>query len=258
MADCEYCGESFDDEDVYLDHLADAHDGELGAIDRRRVKKHAGGDDDGDLPVGPIIIGVVVVLAIGVAAYATQLSGGGDSGVDSEDLIGTADAQPLSPVEANGTEASSLADSGDSDQLADVEQFPDRGANHVAQGSAIDYERVPPLSGTHYGSTVSAGFYEATPLLGSLVHTLEHGAVIIYYDPDAISPEARESLREFASVHTGTWQSVVVAPNPSDDPRAPYVVTAWQHELTMDSYDAETVHAFLSEYLGRGPENPVR
>jgi len=239
MADCEYCGESFDGEDAYLDHLADAHDSELGAIDRRRVKEHTGGD--GDLPVGPIIIGVVIVLAIGLAAYATQLSGGGGEA-----------------VEADGIEAASLDSAGDSELLADVEQFPNRGNDHVQQGTDIDYERVPPLSGTHYGSTVEAGFYEETPALGSLVHTLEHGAVVVYYDPDEISPEARESLREFASVHTGTWQSVVAVPNPNDDPRAPYVVTAWQHELTMDSYDAETVHAFLSEYLGRGPENPVR
>jgi hypothetical protein len=241
MAECEYCGESFDGEDAYLDHLAAAHDGELGAIDRRRVKKHTGGDASNSLPVGPIIIGVIVVFAIGLTAYVTQLGGGEGAG-----------------VEADGIEASSLANSGDSDRLADVQQFPNRGTTHVQQGSSIDYERVPPLSGTHYASTTDAGFYEETPALGSLVHTLEHGAVIVYYDADSISPEARESLREFASAHTGTWQSVVVAPNPNDDPKAPYVVTAWQHELTMDSYDAETVHAFLSEYLGRGPENPVR
>ncbi|MDT3433804.1 DUF3105 domain-containing protein [Haloarcula sp. 1CSR25-25] len=241
MVDCEYCAESFDGDDAYLDHLADAHDGELGAIDRRRVEDHTGGEDSDSLPVGAIVIGVVIVLAIGLVAYATQLSGGGGES-----------------VEADGIEASSLDSSGASDLLADVEQFPNRGNDHVQEGAEIDYERIPPLSGTHYGSTTDAGFYEETPALGSLVHTLEHGAVVVYYDPEEISPEARQSLREFSSVHTGTWRSVVVAPNPNDDPRAPYVLTAWQHELTMDSYDAETVHAFLSEYLGRGPENPVR
>ena len=256
MVDCEYCAESFDGDDAYLDHLADAHDGELGAIDRRRVDEHTGGKDDGALPIGPIVIGIVVVFAIGLTVYVTQLSGG--DGRNDADLAGTAGAQPLSAVEASGVEASPLDGSGDSDRLAGVEQFPDRGTDHVEEGSAIDYQRVPPLSGTHYASTVDAGFYEATPLLGSLVHTLEHGAVVVYYDPDAISPEARTSLREFSSTHTGTWRSVVAVPNPNDDPRAAYVVTAWQHELPMDSYDAETVHAFLSEYLGRGPENPVR
>jgi hypothetical protein len=49
-----------------------------------------------------------------------------------------------------------------------------------------------------------------------------------------------------------------VVPNPADDPRAAYVLTAWRHRLTMDSYDEATVRAFLAEYLGRGPENPVR
>ncbi|NLV05154.1 DUF3105 domain-containing protein [Haloarcula rubripromontorii] len=256
MVDCEYCSESFDGEDAYLTHLDDAHDGELGAIDRRRVEAQAGGEDGTALPVGPIVIGVVVVFAIGLTVYVTQLSGG--DGGRGADLVGTAGAQPLSAVEASGIEASPLDEAGDSDRLAGVEQFPDRGANHVEEGSAIDYQRVPPLSGTHYTSTVDAGFYEATPLLGSLVHTLEHGAVIVYYDPDEISPEARASLRELSSTHTGTWRSVVAVPNPSDDPRAPYVVTAWRHELLLDSYDAETAHAFLSEYLGRGPENPVR
>jgi hypothetical protein len=256
MVDCEYCEESFDGDDAYLDHLADTHDGELGAIDRRRVEEHTGGKDDGTLPIGPIVIGIVVVFAIGLTAYVTQLSG--DSGGGDADLVGTAGVQPLSAVEATGVEASSLDGTGDSDRLAGVERFQDRGNDHVEDGSAIDYQRVPPLSGTHYPSTVGAGFYEATPLLGSLVHTLEHGAVVIYYDPDEISPEAKQSLREFSSVHTGTWQSVVAVPNPNDDPRATYVVTAWRHELTVDSYDAETVHAFLSEYLGRGPENPVR
>ncbi|MFB6222062.1 MAG: DUF3105 domain-containing protein [Haloarcula sp.] len=253
MVNCEYCEETFDDEDAYLDHLTEAHDGELGTIDRRRVDSRNGSGDDGGLPLGPVVIGVIVVLALGLVVYMTQLNGGSNA-----DHVGTEGSQPLPAVEADGVEASSLDDSGDSDRLADVEKFPDRGNNHVERGTAIDYQRVPPLSGAHYSSTVSPGFYEATPLLGDLVHTLEHGAVIIYYDPDAISPEARRSLREFSSVHTGTWQSVVAVPNPNDDPRATYIVTAWRHELTMDSYDAETVHAFLSEYLGRGPENPVR
>ena len=41
MPDCDYCEESFADEDAYLDHLADVHEGELGAIDRRRVADRA-------------------------------------------------------------------------------------------------------------------------------------------------------------------------------------------------------------------------
>ncbi|WP_276273666.1 DUF3105 domain-containing protein [Haloarcula litorea] len=239
MVDCDYCGASFDGEDAYLDHLAADHEGELGAIDRRRVENRTADEGGDGIALGPVVIGVVVALGLGLTAFVV-LGGGGDG------------------PSVDGIEGAPLNESGDADRLSAVERFPSQGTDHVAAGTEIDYARVPPLSGTHYGGTVDAGFYETTPALGDLVHTLEHGAVVVYYDPAATTDAANESLREFAAANTGTWRSVVVAPNPNADPAADYVLTAWRHRLYMDGYDARTVHAFLSEFLGRGPENPVR
>lgn len=74
MPDCAYCGESFADEGALLKHMGDAHEGELGAIDRRRV---AGVDGDGGgLPTGPIVLGGVILVAIGVIVYVTVFLGG--------------------------------------------------------------------------------------------------------------------------------------------------------------------------------------
>lgn len=238
MVDCDYCSGSFDDEDSYLEHLAAEHQGELGSIDQRRVAQRTD-EESGSFPLGPVVIGGIVLVTVVLLVYVTQLSGGGGAAAD-------------------GVEGQQLSQSGDPALLADVESFPNQGNEHVDSVSQSTYDQFPPLSGPHYGGTVSAGFYEEEQSLGDLVHTLEHGAVIVYYDPAALSDNATESLREFSSVHTGAWRSVVVVPNPSDDPEAAYVLTAWQHRLYMDDYDAETVHAFLSEYLGRGPENSVR
>jgi len=236
MTECDYCGAEVDEED-YTDHLQSEHADELGAIDRRRVEA-ARGDSGGGLPGDRALYLLPVVgIAVVVVGFVLLSGGGGNDG---------------------GTAAGALPDSGDTALLQDVEQFPSEGANHVPQGTDIDYERVPPLSGPHYGTTAQAGFYEEAPSFGALVHSLEHGAVVVYYDPAAIDASARESLQAFASAHTGTWKSVIVVPNPADDPRAAYVLTAWRHRLTMDSYDEATVRAFLAEYLGRGPENPVR
>lgn len=243
MPDCDYCGDAFDDEEAYLHHLRDAHEGELGAIDRRRVADLDGGD--GGLSSQALMVvgaGAFVVAAVVYVVFFMGSGGGGGGG-------GTADG----PIEAQ-----SLPQQGDDAVIQRVETFPSQGRDHVPAGTQIDYARVPPLSGTHYGSAASAGFYEETPPLGALVHTLEHGAVIIYYDPSALTPEARASLEAWSSNFTGTWSSIVVAPNPNDDPRAPYVLTAWTHRLTMDEYDPEVVRAFAAEYLGRGPENQVR
>ena len=244
MVECDYCGESFDDEDAYLDHLAASHEGELGAIDQRRVDSR--GSDDGDgIPLGMVIVGVVVVLALGLAVYVTQLFGGGGADPD-------------------GIEAAALNSTGDAQLLSNVSQFPSEGRQHVQPGSDITYNQTPPLSGTHYAEWSGGGFYAEEQAYGNLVHSLEHGAVVVYYDDGALEQSAgddetaEESLREFIQTHDGQWRHIIVVPNPESDPQAELDVTAWRHRLYMDSYDDRTMHAFLSEYLGRGPENPVR
>ena len=238
MVDCDYCGASFDGEDAYLDHLASSHDGELGAIDQRRVDSRKR-DEEGGISLS-VVVGVVgIVVALGAVVYVTQLSGGGG-------------------VSPDGIEAAALNSTGDSQRLSGVERFPNEGTQHVASGQSVDYPQSPPLSGPHYNTPTEGGFYTETQPAGNIVHGLEHGAVVIYYDPAALDNGSETSLREFAATHTGTWRSVIVVPNPDENPEADYVLTAWRHRMYMDSYDARTVHAFLSEFLGRGPENPVR
>ena len=241
MVECDYCGDVFDSEEAYLDHLGTVHGGELGAIERRRVEAARGGDDG--IPTTGLLVGGVGLVVVVVVIWMLFFGGGGD---------------PVPGAEPTGLESEPLPERGDEQWISQVDSFPSEGSNHVDQGTQIDYKRIPPLSGPHYGSTVSAGFYEETQPFGSLVHTLEHGAVIIYYDPAALTPEAEASLRAWARNNQGTWRSVVVVPNPKKNPEHPYVLTAWRHRLTLDSYSAEAVQAFAAEYLGRGPENPVR
>lgn len=240
MPDCDYCSVSFDDEDAYYEHLADEHAGELGAIDQRRVEQHTGGGDDGDVPTGPLILFGVIGLALAVVVYVILFMGGSGGGEG-----------------ANG-DAASLPDQGDQAVISQVATEPSTGNAHVSSGTDINYDRIPPTSGTHYTATVQVGFYEQTQPLGSLVHSLEHGAVVVYYDPGQLSPAAESSLQSYTDSYTGTWASFIAVPNPNDDPESAYVLTAWEKRLTMEQYDNSTVQAFTAEYLGRGPENPVR
>lgn len=82
MVECRYCGDTFDEEDAYLDHLAAEHDGELSAIDQRRVADRKA--DTRSLPVSPTGIGVAIGIAIfaGVVIWGlTALSGGNQGDV---------------------------------------------------------------------------------------------------------------------------------------------------------------------------------
>lgn len=79
MPECSYCGEGFDDEDALLAHLRDEHDGELGAIDRRRVAA-LDGEGGWELPTGPAILAGVILISLAVVVYVTVFLGGGGGG----------------------------------------------------------------------------------------------------------------------------------------------------------------------------------
>lgn len=251
MPDCDYCDAEFDDEEAYLRHLGDEHEGELKRIDQRRVEE-ARQASSSSSSTSTLALGAIAVLAVvGVGAF---LLGGGLGG-DTTTTPGPDGSTPSGPVESWA-----LYDSGNQTYLQGVQTYEYTNAQHVNRGTDLNYRTMPPTGGPHYGGTVDAspGFYEQTQNLGDTIHNLEHGHVVIYYDPGVVSGETKRSLREFAQAHTSGWAAVVVMPNPNDDPQSPVVLTAWGKMLRMDDYDPRVVHAFLSEYLGRGPENPVR
>jgi len=74
MPECDYCGASLGDEDAYLSHLAGEHEGELSAIDQRRVADH---DDDGGFPVCPVVLVGLLGLAGGLVIWVTFFMGVG-------------------------------------------------------------------------------------------------------------------------------------------------------------------------------------
>jgi hypothetical protein len=73
MPECDYCGASHDSEEAHLQHLESEHYDEVGPIDKRRVDDVRGG---GDIPVGPIAVGVVLLAAAGVVGYVVFIAGG--------------------------------------------------------------------------------------------------------------------------------------------------------------------------------------
>jgi len=86
MPECSYCDGSFDDEEDLLRHMGDAHEGELGTIDRRRVADLEG--DDGGLPTGPLILAGVILFSALVVVYVLFFVGGGGGGVEAAEEPG--------------------------------------------------------------------------------------------------------------------------------------------------------------------------
>lgn len=65
---------------------------------------------------------------------------------------------------------------------AGTETLPDEGRWHMEPGEHWEYRSTPPTSGPHDPKWIKAGFYGTSQTPEKLVHSLEHGDVVIYYD----------------------------------------------------------------------------
>ena len=133
-----------------------------------------------------------------------------------------------------------------------IETFADEGNTHVPVGTVITYNTDPPTSGNHYPDPQEGGFYTKVIDPGFLVHTMEHGGIIIYYDKAFVAAGDLDKLKKLAEDHKGDFSTICVVPR--TDPTYPIILTAWTHRLRLSQYDQTRIDGFVTLYLGQGPE----
>ncbi len=135
--------------------------------------------------------------------------------------------------------------------------------SHYPEGEALPiHNSNPPTSGPHYASTYQVGFYDEARAAtlpqrheGYLVHNLEHGYVIFWYNCEAL-PEGG-SCDELKQQIQGVMDEadnfkVIGFPWPAID--KPVVMTSWGRILEFDSFDPETALAFVRHNRNKAPE----
>ena len=201
-------------------------------------------------------IGGAAAIAIAAVVLIAVLAGGGDAG-------GTQGGGDVFPEGGEVSEQTEL-DLDAAVQAAGC-QLEDTRATGVASHTTsldenVDYKDNPPTHGRHYEIPAEDGLYQEPPPDEALVHTLEHGRVIVWVKP-SLPETAREAVR--ALFDEDDYQMVVV-------PRRnmPYAVaaTAWNGDpdpggtgrtLGCDEWNERVVDAirtFRDEHRSNGPE----
>jgi hypothetical protein len=127
---------------------------------------------------------------------------------------------------------------GEGARIEGVETF-DLGNDHV--DGAVDYEQTPPAGGPHNRVWLNCGVYEEPQQNENAVHSLEHGAVWVTYDPEQIGEDDVETLEGYLPT---TY--AILSPYPGMD--APIAVSAWNAQLTVESADDARIADFFEEY----------
>jgi hypothetical protein len=125
------------------------------------------------------------------------------------------------------------------DQIAGLQTYDYQAGQHVV--TTVDYAESPPVGGEHdyEWADCTGTVYDVDIRRENAVHSLEHGAVWITYDPDTISDGDLSTLTDLVDGQAGLMLS------PYAGLSSPISLQSWGHQLFLDSASDERVQQYV-------------
>jgi hypothetical protein len=152
-----------------------------------------------------------------------------------EDPHPTIAAQPTALINNSGVEG--------------VLTYPDRVEYHThVKVVAEPVGDLPPVFGEHFAAWQNCGIYDQPVVLGSALHSMEHGAVWLTYRSDL----PKDQITELQNLVRGHGYVLM---SPYTVQKNDVVLTAWGVQLVIESLPDARIEKFI-KYLEEGPQNP--
>lgn len=123
------------------------------------------------------------------------------------------------------------------------------------------YSTDPPTSGPHYGSQLDAGFYDESDVeqigpypAGYMVHSLEHGYVIFWYNCSLLNERLCDELKADIQNVMDDANNFKVIAFPWETIDVPLVMTSWGRIQEFEDFDAALVSQFVTSNRNKSPE----
>jgi hypothetical protein len=142
-----------------------------------------------------------------------------------------------------------------------VEAHPPTAWDHLTPCDPVSYDTNPPSGGSHYFVWAAFQNYDFAVPQGFLVHSLEHGAVIYWYNcPEGCSAEVAQAEAFIAALPSdplcagnGSERRVILVPSPDLSTR--WAASTWGYTLTADCFDSTAMRSFYDAHYGQGRED---
>ncbi len=223
MPECDYCAESFADEDAYLRHLADTHEGELSRIDQRRVDDTlASGSDDGmsaNAKVGLAGLSVILLLAAAVTGYLVATGGNvsdppneNDSGIEQPTQVGSVHEHGQITITIDGESLDLLS----SEFRLAADAFHTEGTKQVSGDAYLWHKHAQDVTLRYALDTFGIEVNDAGTELtydGTTYNANDPGTTVeITVDGESVAPGGFElnSVTDEAAAIRGEGQNIVV------------------------------------------------
>jgi len=130
---------------------------------------------------------------------------------------------------------------------ANLQTLTDEGRDHLTAGETPTYHTNPPTSGTHNPVPLPAGVYDANADVTQLVHSLEHGYIIMYYND-----LPQDQINQLVNLQRSDPYKMIVAPYTNMSSRVALV--AWDHMQLCDGVNEQAIRSFTAQFRNQGPE----
>jgi hypothetical protein len=148
---------------------------------------------------------------------------------------------------------------------------PDDGGTHITDGgscrdnpascglTADPYSSLPATSGPHWGTPDNWGVYTTPQNESQVIHNLEHGGIVIWYDSAAVDAAGVQALtdyvdRQVASGVSGRFKFILSPWGGTEPLPAPIVATAWRYLLPLQTADTNAIGEFARARYQKSPE----
>ncbi len=133
-----------------------------------------------------------------------------------------------------------------STNIEGIQTFTGLSRDHV--DTPVTYAQIPPVGGAHNPAPQKCDVYTEPVPNERAVHSLEHGAVWITYQPDLAADQV-DQLRNLVRGQS----YLLLSPYPGLP--SPVVANAWGIQLKLDSASDPRLPQFIKEYK-QGPQTP--
>jgi len=196
-----------------------------------------------------VVSGLALLAGCARAPLWALDASGGTHDASAPDASGGARDAPVETIPVDGAECTTT-----------VQQHTDEGAVHISCTSPTDYLTDPPSSGNHYNCWAAYQTYAAPIPWGNLVHSLEHGAMVIVYNcPEGCADDVAniQSFIDGLPLDKDCAPSlgrnrIILMPDPMLDVR--FAASAWTWTLRADCFDPGAFRQFFNDHYDHGRE----
>jgi hypothetical protein len=133
------------------------------------------------------------------------------------------------------------------------EEIPNQGSVHITLGQEHPaYNSNPPTSGWHSGTGTAGSGIKDQPVPDELVlHSMEHGAAVIWYKDDL--PE--RDVERIKKAYNSAFGKKIMLPRKNLD--VSVALTSWGRLLKLQSVDEIKIKEFIETNNDRAPEKAM-